>query len=304
VLVAAACFGTLGPVSALAYERGIEPIGLVAWRGGLGALALGALILALRMGRQADPGSVRDIPKAQLARLAVAVCAAVLLNLTIFTAFGLVTVAIALLGFYTYPAFVAAAETVLQGERLDRPRVVGLMLALGGMALVLLGGLDPAGGLRLDPLGVALALLAAAAQTVYVTVSRRGFPDVPVELATEAVLAGSAAVFTVGALVSGAAASLTLPLRDPALLGLVAWAGVAGAGLASLLFLRGVRTIGGTRTGVLAMFEPVVGVALAALVLAQPVLPVQIGGGVLVLAAGVVLQASGQRSGAAAGEAP
>jgi drug/metabolite transporter (DMT)-like permease len=84
-----------------------------------------------------------------------------------------------------------------------------------------------------------------------------------------------------------------MPLRDPGLLALVAWAGVAGAGLASLLFLRGVRTIGGTRTAVLAMFEPVVGVALAALVLTQPVLPVQALGGALVLAAGVVLQASG-----------
>ncbi len=292
MLVAAACFGTLGPVSSLAYERGIEPIGLVAWRAGLGALALGALILVLRA-RRGGPGRIADIPRAQLGRLALAVAAAVLLNLAIFTAFGLVTVAIALLGFYTYPAFVAAAETVLHGERLDRPRLVGLMLALAGMALVLLGGLDPAGDVRLDPLGVALALLAAAAQTVYVTVGRRGFPAVPVELATEAVLAGSASVFALGALVSGAAASLTLPLHDPGLFALVAWAGVAGAGLASLLFLRGVRTIGGTRTAVLAMFEPVVGVGLAALVLTQPVLPVQAVGGALVLAAGVVLQASG-----------
>ena len=293
MIVAAACFGTLGPISALAYERGIEPIGLVAWRAGLGALVLGAVVAVQRLGREGANGEIARVPRGQLVRLAIAVGAGVLLNLAIFTAFGLVTVAIALLGFYTYPALVAVADTLIHGERLDRWRLGGLALALGGMVLVLLGGLDSSGGLRLEPLGVALALLAAAAQTVYVTVARHGFPDVPVEIATEAVLAGGAATFTLLALLSGAAASLLLPLQDAGLLGLVAFAGIAGAGLASLLFLLGVRTIGGTRTAVLAMFEPVVGVALAAVVLGQPVLPLQLLGGALVMVAGILLQVGG-----------
>ena len=50
------------------------------------------------------------------------------------------------------------------------------------------------------------------------------------------------------------------------------------AGVSSLLFLTAIRTIGGTRTGILMLFEPVVGVVLAALLLREPLLPVQLAG--------------------------
>ena len=42
------------------------------------------------------------------------------LNLSMFIAFDRITVALALLGFYTYPAMVAVANVVLGRERLDR----------------------------------------------------------------------------------------------------------------------------------------------------------------------------------------
>ena len=60
--------------------------------------------------------------------------------------------------------------------------------------------------------------------------------------------------------------------------------------MSSLLFLTAIRAIGGTRTGILMLFEPVVGVALAALLLGEPLRPVQLLGGALVLAGALVLQ--------------
>ena len=67
-------------------------------------------------------------------------------------------------------------------------------------------------------------------------------------------------------------------------------AGVVAAGVSSLLFLTAIRTIGGTRTGILMLLEPVVGVILAALWLGEALLPVQLVGGALVLAGALVLQ--------------
>ncbi len=64
----------------------------------------------------------------------------------------------------------------------------------------------------------------------------------------------------------------------------ILFAGAIGAGLSKVALLRGVRRVGGTRSSVLMLVEPITGVLLAALVLSQPFgAPELIGGaGVLV----------------------
>jgi drug/metabolite transporter (DMT)-like permease len=71
-------------------------------------------------------------------------------------------------------------------------------------------------------------------------------------------------------------------------------AGVLGAGIPSTLFLVGIRTIGGTRAGILMLFEPVVGLTLAALLLHEGLVPIQVLGGAAILGAAVLLQRSAQ----------
>ncbi len=116
----------------------------------------------------ARPPARRAASGARLA-LAVAAAAGIILNLAIFIAFGRITVALALLAFYTYPAFVAAVAIVVEQRRPGRIELLALALALAGMVLVVAGQLDPAAGLVVDGLGLGLALLAAVAQTVYIT---------------------------------------------------------------------------------------------------------------------------------------
>src|SRR5439155_570467 len=62
-------------------------------------------------------------------------------------------------------------------------------------------------------------------------------------------------------------------------------AGFVGAGIPSTLFLIGIRAIGGTRAGILMLFEPLVGVTLAALLLHEALTPLQALGGAAILAA-------------------
>src|SRR5436190_5693945 len=92
------------------------------------------------------------------------------------------------------------------------------------------------------------------------------------------------------ALVTGAGAALTSPLRDPSILPLIAFSGLFAAAIPSILFLTGIRRIGGTRAGILMLFEPVVGVALAAMLLNEAIAPVQVLGGLAILAAALILQ--------------
>jgi drug/metabolite transporter (DMT)-like permease len=104
------------------------------------------------------------------------------------------------------------------------------------------------------------------------------------------------------ALVVGGIPALTYPLATPSLLPLLAFTGVAAAAIPSLGFLTGIRMIGGTRAGILMLFEPVVGVALAAWLLAEPLVPIQLVGAAAILGAAVVLQRAGHGDDAAAPE--
>jgi drug/metabolite transporter, DME family len=290
VLGAAALFGTLGPLSRFAYDAGMEPPAFVTWRALIGLLAASAFVI-WRVRR-------RDIVLARRATLSpratrlllLAGITGLTLNLAMFIAFDRITVALALLGFYTYPAMVAIANTALGRERLDRRRVIALILALAGMVAVVASQLDPAAGIRFDALGFGLALSAAASQTVFVVTSRDGYPTVP----TEQVMAVVLGVTVVGAalvsVVSGHAAALLQPVQSPSILPLLLFTGIFAAAIPSIGFLTGIRVIGGTRAGILMLFEPVVGVALAAWLLDEGLAPVQVLGGLAILAAALILQ--------------
>jgi drug/metabolite transporter (DMT)-like permease len=290
VIVSASLFGMLGPLSRFAYDAGMEPPAFVAWRAMIGFLALGAFV-----GWRVRRGATRLVRLGGLpARARVAILAAALagtiLNLCMFFAFDRITIALALLGFYTYPALVAVANVVLGRERLDRTRLMALALAIAGMIAVVASQLDPAAGIRLDALGIGLALGAAICQTVFVILARDGYPEVPTEQAMTTVLFASGIGAVLVALIAGGVDSLVKPLVDPGVLPLLLFTGTAAAAIPSLGFLTGIRLIGGTRAGILMLFEPVVGVALAAWLLAERLVPIQLIGAAAILGAAVLLQ--------------
>ena len=292
MLGAAALFGTLGPLSRFAYDAGMEPTAFVAWRGLIGLIGLGAYV-AWRIRRGATRlVRLGDIPVRARTLLLLAAVMGFTLNLSMFIAFDRITVALALLGFYTYPAMVAAVNVVLGRERLDRTRALALGLAIVGMIAVVASQLDASGGIRFDAIGVGLALGAAVSQTVFVVISRDGYAEVPTEQAMTTVLLVTVVGSVALAVVTGAAASLVYPIGAPDVLPLLVVAGIFTAAIPSLGFLTGIRAIGGTRAGILMLFEPVVGVALAAWLLGESLVPIQLVGAAAILAAALVLQRS------------
>lgn len=299
VIAAATLFGALGVTSRFAYDAGLQPFAFVAWRAGVGALGIALVVAATRRPGRGWAAIGSASPRARRALL-LAVFLAAGVNLSMFLSFERTTIALALLGFYTYPAMVAAASSLLGRERLDLARVIALMLALVGMAAVVLGGLGSVSGVRLDALGIALGLAAAAFQTTFVLTSR-GFAGVPADVATGTILGGSALVAAIVSIASGGIAALALPLGDPSLLALLIGVGLFAAALPSVMFLTGIRWIGAVRTGILMLFEPVVGVALAALLLAEGLAPLQVLGGATILLAALLVQRGS--SGRAAGTA-
>lgn len=287
ILLAAACFGTLGPLSRYADEAGVSSLALVFWRGLLGAGTMAVFISA----RFATRG-VRMVPLGRLPVrdrwfMVAASLANAILNLAVFVAFLRISIALALLVFYLYPAFVALVSVGWLGERLDRIRWGALGMSLAGMVLVVAG----AGSLgELDPLGIGLSFVGALAQTFYVLAARHGFAHVPGSQAAALTMAGAASLYLLAAVVIGATGDLAVPLGSVDALWPVALAGVVGAGIPTVSYITGIRRLGAPRAAILANFEPVVGVALAALLLAEQPTFVQLLGGLLIIGSGVVLQ--------------
>ena len=290
VVLAASLFGMLGPLSRYAYDAGMVPLSFVAWRAGIGFLAAAAFI-GWRASRGIEPLTrFGRLDRVERVTLLVAALLGFGLNLAMFISFDLITIALALLGFYTYPVIVAVVNVVLGREVLDRTRVVALVLAIAGMIAVVAGQLDPGTGIRVNELGIALALVAAVCQAAFVVISRAGYPSVPSSQAMAVVLGTTVVCSVIVAAVTGGAAALAFPLNDPSVLPLLAFTGLFAAAIPSILFLAGIRRIGGTRAGILMLFEPLVVVALAAVLLGESIAPIQVLGGVAILAAAVILQ--------------
>jgi drug/metabolite transporter (DMT)-like permease len=289
VVLGACLFAMLGVLSRTSYDFGLTPYAFVTWRSGVAALAMAALIgVGVRRGRRLV--GWRSLDRRARVSLGVAALAGASLDVTMFLAFARVPVAIVLLCFYLFPAIVAGTSAFLGWERMDRTRAAALVVALGGMVAVVIGGEGTGTLSGLDPLGVLLALGSAVSQAVFVLVSRTGYRQVPTDQAMGTVLTVSAIVATLLAAASGALSSIVVPFSSPSLLGMLLFTGVFAAAVPSFLFLAGIRWIGGVRAGILMLVQAPVGVALAALFLHETVGPVQLAGGVAILAAALIIQ--------------
>jgi len=197
---------------------------------------------------------------------------------------------------YTYPAIVFIAALALRRERADRRRLAALALAIAGTALVLLGG---GGSGSFETVGVVMALGAAVAYSTYILVADSVVPKLDPFLLSALIATGGAATFWLAGVLDG---GLDVSLSAHG------WLDIAGIVLVSTIlpvsaFLAGLKRVGPSTASILSCFEPVVTVSLAMALYGERLGPGQLAGGVLVLAAVILLQAK-VRSDDASAHAP
>jgi drug/metabolite transporter (DMT)-like permease len=287
VVLAAVCFATLGPTARFAFEAGVDELTLVLWRVVVGGLfVLGAAVVLGRLG-QVVARPFREIPRRHQLMLGVAGLTNAALNLAVLMAISRISIALALLVFYTYPALVALVSTAFFGERLDALRWSALGVSLFGLALVVIGAGEVG---QLDLVGVGLAFIGALCQVVYALLARHGFPSVPSPQAGGVTFAVAAVTYLVVAGLTGQMGMLDSPLASSDALVPVLFAGVVGAGIPTMAWIMGIRILGAPRAAIISTLEPVVGVALAALLLAEIPTLLQVLGGACIVGAAIVVQ--------------
>ena len=276
--------GTLGPVSTIAYGTGMGSPTFAALRATIGAVAL-VLISRRHHGSRV---ALRSLPRTELATLGLVAFAQAMLSLALFAAYGAMAVALVLAVYFCYPLLVAGLSIGLGRERLTAVRGVALATAVAGLLAVVLGR---APNTEASLPGLALALTAALCQAVYLVGARRGFTRLPSDQAVGHILAGAAAIIWLVAIpIDGSNGHSLAWVGSPDAWIAVLVAGTVGAALAKVWMLRAVRRLGGTRSAVLMLTEPVTGVLIAAFLIAQTPTPIQVAGIAAVLVGALLAQ--------------
>ncbi|MDP9244465.1 MAG: DMT family transporter [Chloroflexota bacterium] len=291
IVVAAICFGTLGPLSRFAEQAGVGALGLVTWRSAVGAACMGLFLLVRRGTGRGSTFSLRSLSTPDRWVVVAAAAGNAILNLAVFAAFLRISIALALLVFYLYPAYVAVASALWFGDRLDRTRWLALGVSLSGVVLVVAGAGDLG---ELDLIGIGLAFVAGVMQTFYMLAARHWLARVPGPQTAALTMGGAAFFYVVVAVGAGETAAIAQPLASGNALWPVLLAGTVGAGIPTVSYIVGIRLMGAPRAAILATLEPVVGVGLAALLLREQPGVLQLVGGIFIIAAAVLLQVGGR----------
>jgi drug/metabolite transporter (DMT)-like permease len=264
----AACYGSTPITARLAYDGGTTPPTVLTCRFVFAASAL-ALLLPL-LGR----GFVLARPQ----RYAGLVTGALMATMSygFLAAITYLPVSVAVLVFFSYPVFVVVVTPLLGFGRVGWIKGTAALAALFGLAL----GIGLESGVALDPRGLALAVLSAAACGTLLLYSGRAGRGVDgLVLAFHSFLVAGA-LFLPLSLLTG---DFVLPHGTT---GWVALVGNVGAFfLGVVLFFLGVGRIDAVRGAALANIEPIVSILGAVVVLGEVLAPTQLIGIFIVLAA-------------------
>ncbi|WP_329562943.1 DMT family transporter [Kitasatospora sp. NBC_01266] len=290
LLLSAASWGTAGAAAALLFgSSGLGPVALTFWRSAGGT----ALLLLLRLLRRRPAGPTRALD------LAVNGTGLTLFQIAYFEAVhatGLAVGTVVTLG--AAPVLVALGAGLLLRERLGGAGAVAVLGALGGLAVLILGGTGAGTTVRVP--GVLWALLSAAGYaciTLYgrATAARPGPRPDALTTTLHSFLIGSVLLLPF-ALAEGLWPSQHhLGRTLVVLLYLAAVPTVLGYAL----YFAGVTAVRATTAAVIALIEPVSATVLAVTLFGERLAPATLAGAALLLLSVTALAVAETRQAAA-----
>ncbi len=279
VLLSALGFGTLATLTKAAYASGVTVPTLIAWRFGLAALLVLA-VLPLEYRRRGTLLGREPWPPRRIALAALAVACFVGNTTLYLVALRSVSVTLAAVLFYAYPVLVVLLRLLGWHERPALRQCVALLLALSGVALTL--GWRSQG---IDAVGALLMLVSAALYAAYIVLAHSGFRDASPVFATAVLFPAVAIPALLSAHVTGTPILLMGEALVP-VLAIVVFATV----LPVQLFLFGSVRLGPTPAALLGTFEPIASVLIAVLALGERLTEERLVGGLLVVIAALLVR--------------
>lgn len=291
VIVSGCCFGSISPLTVIASERGMALESIQTWRYFTSAVLVTAFgwLMRRRAGSPAvgaPAGGSASAPTAASPwyaprTLLIAGGGQAIVATLALAALQWLPAATASFLFYTYPAWVTLISAVRGLEPIDRPRLLALALALGGIG-AMVGAPSAA---SLSPIGLVVILAGAFVYALYIPVLGalqygRDALDV-----TRAICVGGTLCFAAWSIPAGT----LFAVPDGVALGASMLQGVLASG-AFFGFLAGLRILGNVRTAITSTVEPFFTTLLGVVLLRQPVGAGTLIGGAAIMGAVLLLQ--------------
>ncbi len=276
LLLIAFMMGANHVAARLAFDHGVDVATAVAFRSGITALAVTVLLRWQRVPVRLTARHRRVLP-------AIGVLVAVQ-SLCLYSSVARLPVALALLAFNTYPLWTALWARLIYAHR-PEPKVLRAMpVLLLGLALALdvfgaASGISAAAHWSEIGAGVAFALAAAATFGLALVLTQHEAADLDGRLRTATTMGMVAVLALVGVGTQGGFHLPQAPLGWAGLLGLTVLYGTAFTIMFTVLPRLGV-----VGNSAIMNVEPIFALLLAWALLGQTIAPVQVAGGLLVVA--------------------
>jgi drug/metabolite transporter (DMT)-like permease len=273
VIISAIAFGAIAIFAKTAYSAGSDPVSVLFFRFSIAAVVMIPLMIT------------RNIPfprgRTLLGLILMGGIGYVGMSFCYFAALTMASAGLVAILLYLYPAIVTTLSAVLFKETLGGQKIVALILALAGTILTI--GLSGGG----QPLGIALAMTAPFIYSAYILAGSKFTKQAGVLSTSTVVILSASVVFGFLVLIEG----LSLPRT------LAGWGSVLAIALGSTViavntFFAGLKRVGPTNASVLSTFEPVTTVILASLFFGEEIGSMRVAGGLLILAAVILLAKS------------
>lgn len=276
LLLIALLMGANHVAARVAFDHGLSVPTAVTVRSGVTALVVGLLIVWQRVPLRLTRRHRLALPGIALLIGAQSIC--------LYSSVARLPVALALLAFNTYPLWTALWARLVYRHRAERRVLLAMPVMLAGLALALdvfgaASGLGAAGQWQRIGAGVAFALAAAATFGMALVLTQHEAGEVDGRLRTVSTMA------IVALIALAAAAAQGGPRWPDAAAG---WWGLAGL---TLLYGTGITILftvlprlGVVGNSAIMNVEPIFALVLAWAVLGQAIAPVQVAGGLIVVA--------------------
>ena len=266
-LIAAFGFGLSNIFGKLTFLAGADVLTVVAVRGVVGVVLLGA---ALRLGTRPAPMT------AAARRIALGLGALFALNVYgVFGAIQAIPVPIAVLAYFIYPLLTGLVGAATGLDRVTWRGLAAALAAFGGLALMI--GAEPQ---ALAPLGLALAFIAAVCRTAMLLITRSRLAGADPGLTTWHTLGASTVLLVAVLLATG-------DWQPPT--GAGGWAALLATSVATTVGILGLfasaARIGPFRTALMMNLEPIISSGIAVAFLGEHLSAVQLAGAAVMVGA-------------------
>ncbi len=275
---AAIMWGTSGVLTAAAIDNGATANQVAVYACVISAMILLPVIHlfdrpSLRLDR-------RDLP----AMLLFATITGSMFSLAWYNCIDLTSVTTAVILLYSYPSLVTVASVFLLKERLTTAKAIALPLTFIGCLLV--SGAYDIDKIRLNLMGIGLGIYTALAATVYYLWTKKWLRKYS---------ANTVALYMALLTVPGVILASNPAVTFGAALGLGAWGfivliAIVPSTVAFVISMVALKHIEASKASIVASLEPVSGVILAVVLIAERVDALQVAGVVLVLMGVVILR--------------